>query len=121
MTPGHPARVHSSVAIDRTPKVQLSLLLTDTFDLRLHTSSLSSLADLDLPRYKIVVQVTIGERKHQAIQVASRCLWDSKTDNYASASFQNVRISYIRRCRRICRSRILPQRLTRCEIPARSP
>jgi len=48
-----------------------------------------SVLALDIPRYKVIVQVTIGERKDQAIHVASRCLWDASTDNYASASFQN--------------------------------
>lgn len=31
--------------------------------------------------------------RDQAIRVASRCLWDPTTDNYASTSFTNVRIS----------------------------
>jgi hypothetical protein len=84
------------------------------------------------PRYKIIVQVTIGEMKGQgvrvfipemcppfetktktkhrvvqsivffcflhyissprpSIKVTSRSLWDTKTDNYASSNFQNVR------------------------------
>ena len=36
------------------------------------------------PRYKLVVQVTIGGKGHQAIKVASKCFWDTKRDNYAS-------------------------------------
>ncbi|CAM9665951.1 unnamed protein product, partial [Laminaria digitata] len=40
-------------------------------------------------RYKIVVQVTIGEMKDQGVRVASRCLWDTATDNYASVNFKN--------------------------------
>ena len=43
-----------------------------------------------IPRYKVVVQVTMGERKEQDVRVASRCLWDTETDNYASASMQNT-------------------------------
>lgn len=42
-----------------------------------------------LPRYKILVQVTIGQRKDQGVCVASRCLWDTNTDNYASVSYHN--------------------------------
>jgi hypothetical protein len=45
--------------------------------------------DLKLPRYKIIVQTSIGQLKDQGIRVASRCLWDVNTDNYASASFIN--------------------------------
>ncbi|CAM9245675.1 unnamed protein product [Discosporangium mesarthrocarpum] len=43
---------------------------------------------LNIPRYKIVVQVTIGEMKNQGVRVASRCLWDTATDNYASVDFK---------------------------------
>lgn len=40
-------------------------------------------------RYKIVVQVTIGQMKDQGVRVASRCLWDTATDNYASVHLKN--------------------------------
>lgn len=46
---------------------------------------------LHLPRYKIIVQTTVGQMRNQGIRVASRCLWDLNTDNYASASYTNVR------------------------------
>ena len=50
-------------------------------------------SELNVPRYKIVVQASIGEMKDQGVKVASRCLWaggpDKGTDNYASASFKN--------------------------------
>jgi hypothetical protein len=38
------------------------------------------------------VQTTVGQMSDQAIRVASRCLWDPTTDNYASTSFTNVRL-----------------------------
>ena len=46
-------------------------------------------ANLNLPRYKIIVQTTIGQCNDQGISIASRCLWDTATDNYASTSFVN--------------------------------
>ena len=46
-------------------------------------------AKCNLPRYKIIVQVTIGQCNDQGIRVASRCLWNTETDNYASTSFVN--------------------------------
>ncbi|KAL7470205.1 hypothetical protein ACHAXS_010438 [Conticribra weissflogii] len=46
-------------------------------------------AELHIPRYKIIVQVTIGQMKNQGVSISSRCLWDTATDNYASAKFQN--------------------------------
>ncbi len=46
---------------------------------------------LAYPRYKVVVQVILGQSKHQGVKIASRCLWDTDTDNYASATLVNVR------------------------------
>lgn len=55
-----------------------------------HIYPFTRTAALRIPRYKVVVQVTLGELKEQGIRVASRCLWDPSTDNYASAGFKNV-------------------------------
>ncbi|KAL7494155.1 hypothetical protein ACHAWT_003294 [Skeletonema menzelii] len=46
-------------------------------------------ASLHIPRYKVLVQATIGTMKDQGVKITSRCLWDTSTDNYATASFQN--------------------------------
>uniref|UniRef100_A0A672HIT8 Tctex1 domain containing 1 n=2 Tax=Salarias fasciatus TaxID=181472 RepID=A0A672HIT8_SALFA len=45
--------------------------------------------DLMIPRYKLVVLVTIGELAAQGMQMNSRCLWDANNDNFASYSFKN--------------------------------
>ena len=37
-----------------------------------------------LNRYKLVVQVVIGEIKNQGLKITSKCLWDTNSDNYAS-------------------------------------
>ncbi|CAM9155216.1 unnamed protein product [Phaeothamnion confervicola] len=47
------------------------------------------LRQLNMPRFKIVVQVNIGQALDQGVRVASRCLWNTSTDNYASSSFRN--------------------------------
>ncbi|KAH6572443.1 hypothetical protein BASA50_000181 [Batrachochytrium salamandrivorans] len=47
---------------------------------------------LEMDRYKIVVDVNIGEFKGQGIKVASRAVWDTTTDSYTSASFRNSTI-----------------------------
>ena len=49
-------------------------------------------SSLHIPRYKIIVQVTIGQMKDQGVCITSRCLWATATDNYASASYQNQHI-----------------------------
>jgi len=48
--------------------------------------------ELNMPRYKFVLQSVIGEVKGQGAYIASRCLWDTETDNYASFSFKNESI-----------------------------
>ena len=45
--------------------------------------------EMAFPRYKFVVQVIIGEDTEQSVQMASRCLWDHNTDNFAAATYRN--------------------------------
>nr|KAJ3420449.1 Tctex1 domain-containing protein 3 [Polyrhizophydium stewartii] len=51
---------------------------------------LASVKKLEFDRYKLVVEVDIGEFKGQGIKIASRAVWDTTTDSYASASFKNL-------------------------------
>ena len=44
---------------------------------------------LNLPRYKFMVQVVIGEMRGQGVQMGSRCFWDSNTDSQVSDTFVN--------------------------------
>ena len=50
----------------------------------------NKIKELDIPRYKIVVQTFIGQLKGQSVLIGSRWLWNSNTDNYASAQWKNV-------------------------------
>jgi len=45
--------------------------------------------ECNMPRYKIMSQVTVGKNDGQGIRVASKCLWDKNNDNWASASYKN--------------------------------
>lgn len=47
-------------------------------------------------RYKLIVNVVLGERKGEGVKMGSRCLWDPETDSYASQSFLNVSFSFYR-------------------------
>jgi hypothetical protein len=49
-------------------------------------------ADMNLPRYKILVQSVIGESKDQGFQFASKSLWDPETDDYSFGSFLNEHV-----------------------------
>ena len=44
---------------------------------------------LGYDRYKLVIQVTLGQKKGQAMRIVSRCLWDTSTDNFASEYYEN--------------------------------
>ena len=44
---------------------------------------------LQYDRYKIIVNVVIGEKKNQDIVACSRSVWDEKLDSYASHTYQN--------------------------------
>jgi hypothetical protein len=36
--------------------------------------------------------VTVGEKTGQGIRMASRCLWDTATDNFASEFYENASV-----------------------------
>lgn len=44
---------------------------------------------LGFSRHKLISNVIIGPVTGQGVRVASRCVWDDKHDDYASASYQN--------------------------------
>mmetsp|Transcript_31970 Transcript_31970/g.38657 ORF Transcript_31970/g.38657 Transcript_31970/m.38657 type:complete len:126 (+) Transcript_31970:102-479(+) len=47
------------------------------------------LKELDVERYKFVVQVVIGEQRGEGVRMGCRCFWDPNTDSYATAEFSN--------------------------------
>ncbi|CAL1593488.1 unnamed protein product [Knipowitschia caucasica] len=38
-------------------------------------------------RYKLVVQVVIGEQRGQGVKMSTRCFWDADTDSFAEDVF----------------------------------
>ena len=45
--------------------------------------------ELELPRYKFVVQVVVGEQRGEGVRMGCRCFWDADTDAYAEESYRN--------------------------------
>ena len=43
-------------------------------------------------RCRLITQVLVGQDSDQSVQVASRCLWNTATDNFAAATFRNSSI-----------------------------
>ncbi len=44
---------------------------------------------LGCDRHKLIIQVTLGQKTGQAMRLASRCLWDTATDGFASEAYEN--------------------------------
>ena len=60
--------------------------------------------ELELPRYKFVVQVVVGEQRGEGVRMGCRCFWDADTDNYAEESYRNVRRPSARLCQALARN-----------------
>merc|ERR1712066_1038201 len=52
----------------------------------------TAVKELAIPRYKIIVQVVIGEQASQGVRVASKCLWDVSSDNWAPYTYNSQSI-----------------------------
>ncbi|XP_037871791.1 dynein light chain Tctex-type protein 2B [Bombyx mori] len=48
--------------------------------------------DLDMKRYKILVQCIMIEMKGAGVKCAQRCMWDPETDDYVGDLFRNETI-----------------------------
>ncbi|KAJ8933089.1 hypothetical protein NQ314_014217 [Rhamnusium bicolor] len=55
--------------------------------------------ELQMKRYKHIVQVIIGEMKGAGVKSGVRCLWDSDVDGYTSEIFINVSCTFADKCK----------------------
>mmetsp|Transcript_54219 Transcript_54219/g.86188 ORF Transcript_54219/g.86188 Transcript_54219/m.86188 type:complete len:134 (-) Transcript_54219:173-574(-) len=63
-----------------------------SWTLELSNDIKAAVKELNIPRYKIIVQVVIGEQASQGVRVASKCLWDVSSDNWASYTYTSQSI-----------------------------
>ena len=47
---------------------------------------------LNIPRYKLVSFVTVGQAREQGVRIGSRCVWSPAVDRHASSSYKNQSI-----------------------------
>lgn len=47
------------------------------------------LKSMELPRYKYMVQVVIGEQRGEGVRMGCRTFWEPTTDTYANETFIN--------------------------------
>ncbi|KAK1786768.1 hypothetical protein P4O66_017167, partial [Electrophorus voltai] len=45
--------------------------------------------DMMIPRYKVIVVISIGQLTDQNMRMGSRCLWDAASDTFSSHTFKN--------------------------------
>ena len=57
--------------------------------MRLSDEINSKLQEMNLPRYKYIVQVVLGEMRGQGVRMGHRCFWDSSSDNFVSEKLVN--------------------------------
>ncbi|TEA10268.1 hypothetical protein DBR06_SOUSAS3710041, partial [Sousa chinensis] len=57
---------------------------------RLSENIKDKLKEMGFDRYKMVVQVVIGEQRGEGVFMAARCFWDADADNCTHDVFMNV-------------------------------
>jgi hypothetical protein len=48
--------------------------------------------DMNIPRFKVICHVVIGQSGGQGLEIGSRALWDDRYDNHATATFDSSSI-----------------------------
>lgn len=99
LRPSYKNRFSPAVAKDIIKEVLEAKLKDKTYNAELTSQWTRDIADeikmklkeLELPRYKYVVNVAIGEQRGEGIRLGCRCFWDSDVDAYADATYMNVR------------------------------
>ena len=91
-------KVFQSYKVERVMKDTLESKLKDA---TYHADRCSKLAqelcsqikertkDIGFHRYKLITHVIVGQDTEQSVQMASRCLWNHATDNFAAATYRN--------------------------------
>ena len=87
--PGPTKEIIRDVLQSKLDKATYSMETTQLLTKQVADDIKDRLKELSLPRYKIVVQVSIGEQKGQGVRMRTRCFWDGDTDSYASETFSN--------------------------------
>mmetsp|Transcript_11156 Transcript_11156/g.32955 ORF Transcript_11156/g.32955 Transcript_11156/m.32955 type:complete len:135 (-) Transcript_11156:83-487(-) len=87
--PGPAREIIRDVLQSKLEKATYNMETTQVLTKQVADDIKDRLKELTLPRYKIVVQVAIGEQRGQGVRMGSRCFWDADTDSYASETYSN--------------------------------
>ncbi|XP_070541649.1 dynein light chain Tctex-type protein 2B-like [Ptychodera flava] len=97
MNPEGSQRFNASRVEKMLQSVLSSNLDDKVYDPKTATSLAANIADMakhqakimGYERHKIVTHVVIGNITNQGIEICSRCLWDARNDDHASAFYKN--------------------------------
>jgi hypothetical protein len=90
----HPAlakQIIKGVLTERLSNKTYNAELTSQWTRDIADDIKGKLKELNLERYKYVVNVAIGEQRGEGIRIGCRCFWDSDVDSSATETFMNVR------------------------------
>jgi hypothetical protein len=90
----HPAlakQIIKDVLTERLSNKTYNAELTSQWTRDIADDIKGKLKELNLERYKYVVNVAIGEQRGEGIRIGCRCFWDSDVDSSATETFMNVR------------------------------
>jgi len=92
------------------PKVEKFLLellemrlKTERYEPRSCSTLTTTLADvikarmkkMGFQRHRFVVYVVVGEKRDQGLQACGRCVWDARTDNFVTVTYENASLFVI--------------------------
>ena len=87
--PGKVSDIISGVLEEALSDVEYEPVRCAQYSSELSERIKDAVKQLDIPRYKLVCYVCIGEITGQGVRVGSRCVWNAEFDNYAASSFKN--------------------------------
>ncbi|GMT31633.1 hypothetical protein PFISCL1PPCAC_22930 [Pristionchus fissidentatus] len=80
-------KIMSEVVADKLAGEIFSMLTVEELGRRISDAINQRLKGMNLPRYKFVVHVLIGESRGQGVHAMSQCVWDADVDGMATINY----------------------------------
>lgn len=87
--PANVKRVVTNVLEQYLEGIQYNAALSAKLSTQLATVIRDRVKHMGFPRHKVVSHVIIGQDSDQALELASRCVWDAHTDSVATVTFKS--------------------------------
>ncbi|KAF8382705.1 dylt-2 [Pristionchus pacificus] len=80
-------KIMTEVVAEQLAGEIFSMLTVEDLGRKISDAINQRLKDLNLPRYKFIVQVMIGESRGQGVHAMSQCVWDADVDGMATINY----------------------------------